>query len=247
VKPIRLLILVAFAGLHTAGAESLWSPDFKGYLSGSKGLGKGDTLSVAIDASSSLSFSASNNDSKTLTLEFSGGEGGNLFSFLPQVKTGGSQSAKGGSSYSLRGEIPVIVTGMDASGMALISGSRSVTVEGKEESITLSGWVNPRDVDQKGSVGLSHVGSARLIYRTFLIPSTQVLSAKDIQEILAAGAAATSGAPAAATGPAATGSAPAAGAAALGAPTKTLALTDAKKKELLLLYLNRLMDVLFEK
>ncbi len=73
-----------------AGGESLWSPAFKGYLAGSTGLAVGDALVVQIDASSSLSFSSSVNDSKNLTLEFTGGTGGNLFSFLPQVRSGGT-------------------------------------------------------------------------------------------------------------------------------------------------------------
>jgi hypothetical protein len=236
VKPIRIVCLLLFIGFN-ASAESLWSPDFKGYLSGSNGLARGDTVIVAIDTSSSLSFSASNNDSKTLTLEFSGGEGGNLFSFLPQMKTGGSQSAKGASQYSLRGEIPATVTDIDASGRAVLSGSRTVVLEGKEETVALSGWVDPRDVDQKGKVSLSRIGNARLIYRTFLIPSEQVLTSRDIQEIIAS-AAPPAGAAAAA---------PASAAPSGQAPTKVLALSDAKKRELLLLYLNRLMDVLFER
>ena len=243
-RPFRIVCLLLLVGLVDAEAESLWSPDFKGYLAGSAGLTSGDTVVVAIDSSSSLSFSASNNDSKTLTLEFSGGEGGNLFSFLPQVKTGGSQSAKGESKYSLRGEIPAIVTDIDASGRATISGSRSVVLEGKEETVTLSGWVNPKDVDQEGKVPLSRVGNARLTYRTFLIPAEPVLTARDIQEIITAG---TTGTPAAAD--AAGAAAPAASTQPQPAQsqTRTLSLSEAKKRELLLLYLNRLMDVLFER
>jgi flagellar L-ring protein FlgH len=255
VKRIRVFCLLFFAGLCAAEAESLWSPDFKGYLSGSNGLAQGDTIVVAIDTASSLKFSASNNDSKTLTLEFSGGEGGDLFAFLPQVKTGGAQSAKGDSTYALKAEITALVTAVDATGRATISGSRTVALEGKEESITLTGWVNPKDVDQKGVVSLSRVGNARLTYRTFLMPAQPLLTSKDIQEIISGGSAGTaqaSGAGGTSAVAGGTGTAAAAGAATgttggsiAGAQTRTLSLTDAKKKELLLLYLNRLMDVLF--
>ncbi len=235
-KPFRFVCLFLLAAT-TVNAESLWSPDFKGYVSGSKGLANGDTIIVSIDASSSLSFSASNEDSKTLTLEFTGGEGGNLFSFLPQVKTGGTQKAKGGSEYSLSGEIPATVTGIDESGRAVISGSRTVVLEGKQEAVTLTGWVNPKDVDQERTVPLSRVGNARLTYRAFLIPSDQVLTSRDIQEIISATTAAAA--------PAAAGTAPAA--AQPQSQQRTLSLTEAKKRELLLLYLNRLMDILFER
>ncbi len=250
---VSLMIL----SMAAAGAESLWSPDFKGYLSGSKGFSKGDTVIVGIDTSSALSFSASNSDSKNLTLEFSGGETGNLFSFLPQVKAGGDQTAKGAQQYKMRGEIPALVTDVDPSGRALVQGSRSVQLQGKEESITVSGWVNRKDVDQKGVVPLSRVGEVKLVFKTLLAPSQPVLSDKDIRTIIAAAAPAApvaSGAPAApgapappvtATPVAAPGiAAQAPGAAAPNAAAVT-SLTEERKRELLLLYLNRLIDILF--
>jgi hypothetical protein len=270
-----IVSLLLFA-LFPVGAESLWNPDFKGYLSGGRGLSKGDMVVIEIDASSSLSFSSSNNDSKNLTLEFSGGETGNLLSFLPQVKTGGTQTTKGAEQYSVKAQVPAVVTDVDATGRASVQGSRSVSLQGKEESIALTGWINPKDVDQKGVVPLTRVGDARLVFKTLLEPSEPILTDKDIQEIIAvvptpaaaqlgAGAAGAPAAPAAASGgtagqPAATtgaatqpAAAPNAAPAVAGvsqaagptAPTTTLSLTDTRKKELLLLYLNRLIDVLF--
>jgi flagellar basal body L-ring protein FlgH len=247
---VSLLIV----SLAAAEAESLWSPDFKGYLSGSKGFSKGNTVIVGIDTSSALSFSASNSDSKNLTLEFSGGETGNLFSFLPQVKAGGSQSAKGAQQYKMRGEIPALVTEVDPSGRALVQGSRSIQLQGKEESITVSGWVNRKDVDQKGIVPLSRVGEVKLVFKTLLAPSQPILSDKDIRTIIAAAPAApvTSGTPAPAAsmtpsvapGIAAQPATPASPSAQT-APAAVTSLTEERKKELLLLYLNRLIDILF--
>jgi len=230
VKTARIAIaILLLAGLASAGAESLWSPDFKGYLSGGASLAAGDVLVVEIDASSSLSFSASNTDSKNLTLEFSGGESGNLFSFLPQVRTGGAQSVKGKEELSLRTQVPVVVLQVGADGRAQVQGSRSISVEGKEESITVTGRADPRLVDSKRRIALSQLADARLVYRTFLRPSRDILSQRDLQEIFAVQPA------------------PAAGAAPAGstAAARTLTITEARKRELLLLYLNSLIDILF--
>ena len=134
-----MMPFLLLAAVCPAGGESLWSPDFKGYLSGSKGLAVGDSLVVQIDASSSLSFSSSSNDSKNLTLEFTGGESGNLFSFLPQVRTGGTQTTTGKDTLSLKTQIPVVVTAVNPDGTAQVQGSRTVAVQGKNESITVSG------------------------------------------------------------------------------------------------------------
>jgi flagellar basal body L-ring protein FlgH len=263
VRSVRLawLLLLAVAAA-AAGAESLWSPGFKGYLSGGRGPAVGDVVVIQIDASSSLSFTSSSNDAKNLTLEFSGGDSGNLFSFLPQVRTTGSRSAAGRDVLNLRTQIPAVVTNVNPDGTAQVQGSRNVIVEGKDESVTVSGTVSPALIDQKGSVAFSRLANSRLIYRTFLTSSQDVLTPADIRQVLAtAPAAAAPGAPAAAA-PGAPGAAvpppgaaaPAPGAApgqaaaaqpAQPAAAPGLALTDAKKRQLLLQYLNRLIDVVF--
>jgi len=258
VKAVRIVMpFLLLAALMPAGGESLWSPDFKGYLSGGRGLAAGDALVVQIDASSSLSFSSSSNDSKNLTLEFSGGDSGNLFSFLPQVRTGGTQSATGKDSLSLKTQIPVVVTAVNPDGTAQVQGSRAITVEGKNESITVSGTVTPSLLDQKGSINFSRLANARLTYTTFLASAKDVLSPADLQQLLAPAPAATAAPAAGGTAPAAAGAAapaatgtttaaaaPAATAAGTAAQTG-LSIPDARKKELLLLYLNRLIDIVF--
>jgi hypothetical protein len=253
----RTLAILFLAALVVGGhAESLTGPDFKGYLSG-KGLAKGDTLFVEIDTTSKLAFKAVASDSRTFTLEFSGGETGNLFSFLPAGRTAADRGSSGGQELSLRGRVPVTVQDVDAAGRALVRGSRTIAIEGRAESIEIDGWVNPRDVGSDRVVAFSRVADARLVYRSLLSSARDVLTAEDIRRVLAAGTAVTSTAAAAAAGTtaAATG-APAAGpagsatgadaaATAPTAPSTTLALTDEKKLELLLVYLNRLVDLVF--
>jgi len=260
VKAARVMVpVLLLAALTRAGGDSLWSPDFKGYLSGGRGFAVGDTIVVQIDASSSLSFSASSNDTKNLTLEFTGGDSGNLFSFLPQVRTGGAQSTTGKDNLSLKTQVPVVVTAVNPDGSAQVQGSRTVSVQGKNESVTVSGSVSPGLLDQKGTINFSRLANSRLVYTTFLASAKDVLTQADLQTLLipapsAAGApaagAARAGTPAAAQ-PGALGApapAPQGGQAAAGAaqpPQQSLVISDARKKELLLLYLNRLIDVVF--
>ena len=246
------MVLLLAAALPARG-ESLWSPDFKGYLSGGKGIAVGDSLVVQIDASSSLSFSSSSNDSKNLTLEFSGGGSGNIFSFLPQVRTGGTQTTAGKDSLSLKTQIPVVVTAVNPDGTARVQGSRSIVIQGKNESITVAGVISPGLLDQKGAINFSKLANARLTYTTFLASTRDVLSPADLQRLLTPAAPAPTAGAAPVAAPAA---APAAGTAApppaaavpvqpaQPAPTE-LVIPDARKKELLLLYLNRLIDIVF--
>jgi hypothetical protein len=106
--------------------------------------------------------------------------------------------------------------------------------------------VIPRDIDGDRNVPFSRIVDARLVYRTLLSSARDVLTAEDIRRVLAAtpaalpATAATTALPASAGQPAAT-TAPTTTPAA----SSTLSLTDEKKLELLLVYLNRLVDLVF--
>ena len=249
-RSVRIAWLLLLAVACNGGAESLWSPGFKGYLSGSRGPAIGDVLVVQVDASSSLTFTSSSNDAKNLTLDFSGGGAGNLFSFLPEVRTTGSRSAAGHDALSLKTEIPAVVTAVNPDGTVQVQGSRNVVVEGKDESVTVSGAVSPSLIDQKGTVSFSRLANSRLTYRTFLTSGQDVLSPADLQQLLSSAAAAPSAAASAGATPAVPAQVPGAAASGAAQPAQpaanpTLTLTDAKKRQLLLVYLNRLIDVIF--
>lgn len=249
-KTVRVILPFLLMAAMAAGGESLWSPAFKGYLKGGAGLAVGDALVVQIDASSSLSYSSSSTDSKSLTLEFTGGSTGDLFSFLPQARTGGTLTTTGKDSMALKAAIPVIVTAVAPDGTAQVQGSRTIAVQGKSESMTVSGTVAPGLLGQKGTISFSQLANARLAYTTLLASATNVLSAADLQTIVtpAPAAAATAAVPAASGTPApATPSATTAASAvpAQAAQSTTLSIPEARKKALLLLYLNRLIDIIF--
>src|SRR4030042_6379869 len=101
-KVIRILFSLSLAAGVGSWADTLWTPSFDGYLSARSALGAGDIVYVQIDGATSLSFQAAASDAKSLTLEFSGGEFGNLFSFLPQARSGGELSSRGRQEYALR-------------------------------------------------------------------------------------------------------------------------------------------------
>ncbi len=247
-KAIRVLFPLILAAGVGSWADTLWTPSFDGYLSARSALSAGDIVYVQIDGASSLSFQAAASDAKSLTLEFSGGEFGNLFSFLPQTRSGGEMSSRGRQQYSLESRFAARVTQVDATGKARIEGTRSVALEGKQESLALSGWLDPADLLAGREVRFSRLADSRLSFRTLLEPAAPVLSSRDIQQIVAslpppgappqaapAGAAAAPPAGYAAAAPQTTGSARAA----------EYTLTDARKVELFLRYVNRLIDFLF--
>lgn len=164
--------------------ESLWDPDFNGYISSQTHINEGDILIVLIDTAFSLSHVSTQKDSKTITFEYTGGEYGNLFSFLPNIKTGLDNNVKGGESYSLQSEMVVRVVTLEDGGRGYIEGSREITIDSKKESITLAGYINTKDIDQHRQIPFSKIADSRLVFQTFLYPREFVLTEEDIEEII---------------------------------------------------------------
>jgi hypothetical protein len=207
-----------------------------------------------VDSSSSLSFESSSSDAKSITLEFSGGQFGDLFSFLPVARTGGNQNVKGAQGYKMSSELAARVVEVDASGKVRLEGSRTVSLQGKEERLSISGWLDPNALGAERQVSFSRLADSRMSFRTFLDPASVTLSAADIEEVVVAlgQPAAVAPGPAAAAGPAPGQGAIVGGAAggaagqAQTAPATSYSLTNDKKIELFLRYVNRLVDILFQ-
>jgi hypothetical protein len=232
--------ILALTATAEIAADSLWTPGFSGYLSSE-------------NASSSLSFEASTSDAKNITFEFSGGEFGNLFSFLPTTRTGGNQSVKGKQDYALETEIAARIAEIDETGKARLEGTRTFSLENKEELIAIGGWIDPSTLGSDRRISFSQLADARLRFRTFLQPAGATLTAADIEEVIE-----TIQIPAAAPATAAPAeTAPAAAAAPGGQPAaarvepviqerRSYQLSQEKKVELFLSYINRMVDLLFQ-
>ncbi len=226
----------------TVIGETLWNPDFKGYLLPEDAFKVGDTIVVKISTDTTLSFQSLSQDSKSLTLQFSGGEAGNIFSFLPSLKSGGNMSGKAKEGLSLATTIAARVSKVDDNGNLEIKGSRSLSVDGKKESIYIVGVVDPRDLSEGKYIDFSLIADSSLVFKTLTSPDAPILTAADIREIVSQPAqnVAKNNNPNTATG----------GQGALQnvqSKGKTqFSLSDAKKRELLLSYLNKLIDLLFK-
>ncbi|UCF98194.1 MAG: flagellar basal body L-ring protein FlgH [Spirochaetaceae bacterium] len=234
-------------------ADSLWSPGFPGYLTSQSAVQEGDIVLVQIDASSSLSFEASATDAKNITFEFSGGEFGNLFSFLPSTRTGGSQSTKGNQDYSLETEVAARITEIDDTGKARLEGIRSFSLENKDELVSISGWIDPGTLGSDRRISFSQLADARLQFRTFLQPAGATLTAADIEEVIELIETAPVARPPEGRTPAATiapaeavpGEQPST-AAPVVQERRSYQLSQEKKIELFLSYINRMVDLLFQ-
>jgi hypothetical protein len=179
-----LFVIIILLNAFLSAGESLWDPDFNGYISPRMQIAPGDVLVVLIDTSLSLSHVSTQKDSKTITFEYSGGEYGDLFSFLPDVTTGIDNTIRGDESYSFTSEMVVRVVSLENNELGYIEGSREIAIDSKRESITLTGYINVKDIDQHRQVPFSKIVDSRLIFQTFLYPRDYILTEEDIVEIM---------------------------------------------------------------
>ena len=206
-----------------AGAQSLWSPDAQGLLSSPPRLRPGDVVTVEVDAATAFSFRSMQSDARSLSLELSGGQGSGLFSFLPTGSSSGDRSVQGGEDITLQTSLGALVQEVNASGAALVQGVRRLSLGGREESVTLSGWLGPADLGADRRVRFERLADSRLVFRSLLQPAGPTVAAGDLVEPRPP-----------ATVPAST------------APAGELQLSETKSRELLLQYLNRVVDILFQ-
>ncbi|MBT3272207.1 MAG: hypothetical protein HN368_03555 [Spirochaetales bacterium] len=243
-KPIAFIVLILTIIVLPLSADSLWDPDSSGLLTSSGNAGIGDTVLIVLDSETSLSYNSSRIDSERISIDISGGEGGDLLSFLPSGASSGSQSLKGGESVSIKASFAVRIASIDENGQFVLQGGRTIVIQGKEESISLSGIADPALIADDRSIPFSSIVDARLTYTALLDTGAGIINSADIIQIEEPLAAASVEA---AVGTAAEEPAPAvAEADTTIAETKvTTALSEEKREELMLIYLNRLIDLVF--
>jgi len=239
-KTVALLVSL-FVAASATFADSLWSPDSSGLLTGASGLQPGDTILVTIDINQDLSYDSSRIDSERVSIELTGGEGDGLFSFLPSGSSSGNQSLDGSEAIEIETTVAVSVVGVDENGNLTLSGGRTVVIQGKQATVTLTGTVDPALLGEGRTLPISSIADARIVYETLLSTGRPNILSQDIEEepVIAASAAEAT--------VQTDGEAGEAGAAGITEPVATVpALTEEKKRELLLLYVNRLIDLVFE-
>ena len=265
----KSLLLFCFSAvfLQFGTGESLWDSQFEGYYSEKQSLDPGELFTVVIDSESGIEYEASRSGDKELVLQFTGGSGSDMFSFLPDMTSSRNEVTGGEETYSLRTELAVRVQEIDNNGNGFIQGSRTITLQGAVQSVTLSGWVSPSQISEDRRIPFDRITDLRLTYRSFLASERPVLTEDDIQEIIAQaeeeqplgeqplGEEPEEAQPAEEQPPEAQ---PEGGQPAEEQPIGTQSgqpagetggnymLTDEKKRELLLLYMNSFLDLLFE-
>jgi hypothetical protein len=224
-------------------ADSLWDAGHGGYYVPAVTLRVGDVVAVQIDIDSAVSFSATRVDDRSITLEVSGGEATGLLGFLPQATGSTDSRSEGDDELTLQTSVVARVQELDENGLARIEAVRTVQIEDATERFVVAGWLDPRDLSESRTISFGRLADASLRYTSVLPAAGPILTDADLTTILTQPPETADEAAPVAPGEAApqpsTPSVPQ-------APSQSgYSLTEERKRELLLQYVNRVLDVVF--
>jgi hypothetical protein len=235
-KKTAALLIVITTLCPGLAAETLWDPGFEGYLKKPRLLREGQTVIITLDTETALSFSASKTGDKEVVFEFSGGEGGNPFAFLPDVKSGDRKDIEGEEDLSLKGSLAARVGEQRERGLYYIQGSRTAQIQGAVQALTVTGWLDSSLLTDGRTFPFGLLQDGKLVFRSFLQSDTPILTEEDIARGIEE-----------AEETAENTADPEEAAAATEEPAgKGLSLTEEKKRELLLGYINQFLDLVFQ-
>ena len=253
-----MLILSASVLLLSAlTAESLVPDNFAGFLRSDGSLSPGTIIRVLINSDTRMSFTSTSSSNTSIVLNFSGGEGGSLLTFLPTGSSTSSAAASGEEESLLETEFAARVTEIDPQGGFYLRGSREIRLDRGLQRIEVEGWGSLAAVDEEGRIPFNSLADAVLSYTTLKGSGEAVLVEADLQEPPPEPPVSAEAAALVAETPEATGEEPVPAAEVPAenlesqapiAPqpqTRELTLTEEVRRDLLLQYMNQMIDLLF--
>jgi flagellar basal body L-ring protein FlgH len=247
-----LILSVSVLLLSTLTAESLVPDNFAGFLRSDGSLSPGTIIRVLINSETRMSFSSTSGSNTSIVLNFSGGEGGSLLNFLPTGSSTSSAAASGEEESLLETEFAARVTEVDAQGGFYLRGSREIRFDRGFQRVEVEGWGTLSAVDEEGRIPFNSLADAVLSYTTLTGSGEAVLAEADLEEPAVEPPVPDETAAVDETGE---GPAPAAevpdetlepqAPIPLQPQTGELALTEEVRRDLLLQYMNQMIDLLF--
>jgi flagellar basal body L-ring protein FlgH len=172
---VAAAILVNAVGSASAQTDSLATPMERprgraSWVSDGVDLRPGDIVTVLIDEQTAAEewVSESGSDKRTLRAELMMKSDGTLSPGATgpssQYNADSKQSGQAGRQGGITGVLSTRVTSVDANGLASIEGKKSVTVDGRDQVITLKGLVRSQDLSSNNMVYSSRLADAAITY-----------------------------------------------------------------------------------
>jgi len=164
-----ILILAILAGAAVASGQDMRQNAARSLFADQKATQVGDAITILVVEESSASNDATTTSSResNISLNASGQAGG---SSMPTVGlgvgTGNTFKGQGVTSTngSVRAKLSAKVDSVSSNGNLWINGIRTITVNGEEQTIKISGLVRPSDITSDNMVFSYNIADARISF-----------------------------------------------------------------------------------
>ncbi len=156
--------LLVMGGSGPAAAASLWTSESRSLIADRHARRVGDIVTILVVEKSLTSHQATHETEKKL--KASGGPGGGILNFFPDlsVKADRTTSGKGTASQATRlvDRISARVTEVTPEGNLRVEARRSIRLNRDELTLTVSGLVRPDDISPDNTVLSTQIADCRM-------------------------------------------------------------------------------------
>jgi len=178
----------------------------------------GDTVEVIINESTNIDYKTSTKSVKSYKLNISGGEISGIFDFIPAGSVEENKTGSDKDTLKINNSIQARITGVN-NNMVTLQGVKNIVVNNKNNSIVLTGEANVFDIKDNAVLSNKLINSTIAI-TTLLDNKNNIINNIDLTEERVNPDSTTD------------------------TRTKTK-LSEEKRRELLLLYFNKILNVIF--
>lgn len=212
------VLIIFLITTYVVSAKTLWIDSAADLYSRKVQYTQGDSIKILIEEETTISYKSDSKALKTYNLNITGGELSGLFSFVPQGNVEENTTSQDKDDFIIINSIQGRVMGVENNYLT-ISGTKTYTINNKTSSVTIGGIVNIADV-YMNTVRSSNIMDQTLKITTLLENENTIITSEDLASVIA--------------NPDATGDI-----------QEETAISEEKKKELLLQYFNKLINVIF--
>lgn len=164
-------------------SDSLIPETFGGHLGAEGSLSVGTIVRIMIDTETRMQYTAAMQQSGSVSLQFTGGEGDGLLNFLPGGSNTSSSQASSEEESLLATQLAARVVESDDNGNVFLQGSREIGIEKSRQRIVVTGWANPADLSEEGTISFESLADSVLTFQTLLSGAAPVVGPEDLEEV----------------------------------------------------------------
>jgi Flagellar L-ring protein len=179
---------------------------------------EGDSIQIVVSESSALDYKSASKSLKNFKVDVKGGEASGILSFLPAGSIEEAKSGNDNDKLNIKTVISARVESVNPNSV-LIRGIKQITVNNKSSYIEIAGEASVKDING-GSILSSKLMNQTLRITTLIDNQNNVITARDLETKV--------------TNPDSTTD-----------RKEEIKLSDAKKRDLLLKYFNKLLNLVF--